>query len=231
MRTHTLPGRGRFYRRRRSHWKLNVALALISVALAGFVVFDVTELAGPPVPRTANDGAARPAPAPTKRAPTLTAPAERGSRRTAQASAAPAPALAASPLPPVLTPQQACDLIRARTRRVGEEVRFRGEFVNAPPGVASIRPVGCEERAGVEVIPTSAMRRLDGADPARGSSPGRRLIAEFTARLMRGGLSVSAVRNVEVIEPAPLPGSLARMVMRAPTPTGGCKACSDDVPF
>ena len=233
MRTHTLPGRGRFYRRRRSHWKLNVALVSICVALAGFVFFDVSQLAGPPAARQPNDAAARPAaPAPTKHTPVRTAPTERGSPPTTPASAAAAPVLAASPpMPRALTPQQACDLIRPRTRRVGEEVRFRGEFVNARPGVATIRPVGCEESAGVAVIPTSASRRLGEADPPRGLSPGRRLSAEFTARLVRGGLSVSTARDVKVIEPAPLPRSLARMVMRSPTPTAGCKACSDEVPF
>ena len=233
MRTHTLPGRGRFYRRRRSHWKLNVALVSISVALAGFVVFDVSRLAGAPAARPPNDAAVRPAAsALTKRTPVRTAPTERGAPRTTLASGAAAPVLAAAPpMPRALTPQQACDLIRARTRRVGEEVRFRGEFVNARPGVATIRPVGCEERASVAVIPTSALRHLDEADRARGFSAGRRLIAEFTARLVRGGLSVSTVRDVKVIEPAPLPRSLARIVMRSATPTAGCKACSVEVPF
>jgi hypothetical protein len=38
MRPRTLRRRGRFYRRKRSHWRLNLSLVLVGVALAGFVV-------------------------------------------------------------------------------------------------------------------------------------------------------------------------------------------------
>ena len=240
MRARTFRRRGRFYRRRRSRWRLNVALVVISVALVGFVVFDVRQLAGPPASGLADDAAMRRAATAPMSARSLAA--ELGPGRPTLGSTPPAPIAAAlSPPARMLAPQQACDVIRARTQHVGEVVSFRGEFVSDHLGVATIRPVGCKERAGIDVIRPAALRRLHQADPVPWSSPSRHLMAEFTARLVRSGartadvggvrLSVSTVRDLSVIEPTPSPRSLARVVMRSPTPTGGCKACSDEVPF
>lgn len=53
MRPRTLRRRGRFYHRKRGRWRLSLALALIGVALAGFVVVDLT--AGPPLPGPAQE--------------------------------------------------------------------------------------------------------------------------------------------------------------------------------
>ena len=89
MRPRTLRRRGPFYHRRRSRWRLNLTLGIIGVALAGFVVVDMT--AGPPLSRPSEDTAKRIA-APAPHAPAQTAPAELGSTTLVVAAAAPVPA-------------------------------------------------------------------------------------------------------------------------------------------
>src|SRR5215472_4700273 len=90
MRPRTLRRRGRFYHRKRSHWRFNLALALIGVALAGFVVADMR--AGAPGAGPAEDASKRIAtPALATRA--RTAPAELGSTALAYTASAPVSAL------------------------------------------------------------------------------------------------------------------------------------------
>jgi hypothetical protein len=157
MRPRTLRRRGRFYRRKRSHWRLNLALVLSGVALVGFVVVNMG--AGAPAP--ASD-MAKPitAPAPAY-GPARTDLAEHGS--TMPASTASAPISAPPPRP----------------RRVHSEIRKN-------------------------------RREFDGA---------------------RARVGVSTVRNVNLLERAPVPRTFVPVVMRSPPRTEGCKACGYEVPF
>ena len=188
----------------------------------------------------AGQAVATPAPVAATPEPTQPPPAEPVAQTTPVSTAPATPEAAPSTTPAVLTAREACDLIRARTGRVGEQVSFRGEYVRDHSGWTLIRPVGCDQGAGVEVIEPSALRRIDQAGPPAGSSPNRRLIAQFTATLVHGGqdesdldhesgvrLSISGVRYVKVVEPAaatkpPAPAT------RTPTTRADCSLCGED---
>jgi hypothetical protein len=179
---------------------------------------------------------------PAQTTPVSTAPASTEAASTEAASTDAAP----STPPAMLTAREACDSIRARTWRVGEQVSFRGEYISDHSGLTMIRPVGCDRGAGVAVIEPSAVRRIDEADPRPWSFPGRRLIAQFTATLVQGGqdesdfdhdngvrLSISSIRYVKVVQPAsaqsPPAQSPPAPATRTPTPGEDCSPCSDDV--
>lgn len=86
MRPRTLRRRGTFYHRKRSHWRLNLALGLIGVALAGVVVVDI--LAWPQASGPAEDAAKRTAAA-EAHAPVQTVPAASPPTKLALAASAP----------------------------------------------------------------------------------------------------------------------------------------------
>lgn len=183
--------------------------------------------------------------APVETKPTPPAPAELGSStpaRTTLVSTPPQPVGAKpSPQPAVLSPREACDFIRTPKRRTAEPVSFRAEYMSDHRGLMLIRPVGCDQGAGVEAIEPAALRRIARADPPPWSFPSRRLVAEVTARLVRGDqdgdldgggaprLSISDVRSVRAVQPPPAPPS--PRLTRPPTPRQDCTLCSDDVAF
>jgi hypothetical protein len=135
MRPRTLHRRGQFYRRRRSHWRLNLALVLIGAALAGFVVLDMR--VGGPAP---------------------------GPEDTAKRIAAPAPtALAAISAPPP-RPGQPGALVAgpAPDRRVPSEIRAnRRAFdgAGARLGVTTVRDEKAIEPAPVPRTPAPSVMR------------------------------------------------------------------------
>jgi hypothetical protein len=142
MRPRTLRRRGQFYHRKRSHWRRNLALALVGVALAGFVVVGMR--AGPP-PGSSEDTAkptAAAAPAATTHASAQIAAAELGSTALAATASAPLPA---SPL----RPGRPRSLVAGPAR----EANQRG-FDGA--GAPAVRDANVMERA---TVPTSLAQR------------------------------------------------------------------------
>lgn len=144
MRPRTLRRRGRFYHRKRSRWRLTLALALIGVALAGLVVVDIT--AGPTPPEQAQDTAKRiaAAPSPKTNASAQAAPAELGSL----AAAASAP-ISAAPL----RPGRPGSLV-ARPARDANRRSF--DSAGARSGAPAVRDASVIGRA---TIPTSLAQR------------------------------------------------------------------------
>jgi hypothetical protein len=130
MRPRTLRRRGRFYRRKRSHWRFNLALVLSGVALVGFVVVNMGP--GPPAPA---DDMAKPitAPAPAY-GPMRTDLAEHGSTMLASTTSAPITA-------PPPRPRRGHSEIRANRRD------FDG--AGARVGVSTVGHVNLMERAPV----------------------------------------------------------------------------------
>jgi hypothetical protein len=136
MRPRTLRRRGQFYHRKRSHWRLNLALALIGVALVGFVVVDMR--AGSPPPAPAEDTAKQIA-ALTTHAPAQTAPAELGSA-----------ALAATASAPVSAPPRRPGRPSALVAGSAHDANRRGvDAAGAGLGGPTVRDVDVTERAPV----------------------------------------------------------------------------------
>jgi hypothetical protein len=137
MRPRTLHRRGGFYHRKRSHWRLNLALVLIGAALAGFVVAGMR--AEGPVPGPAEDTAKQiAAAAPTTHAPARTAPADRGSTTLVTAASAPI-----SAKPP--RPGRPGSLVVAERSPDANWRNFGG--VGARSGLSTVRDAKVKERA------------------------------------------------------------------------------------
>ena len=142
MRPRTLRRRGTFYHRRRSHWRLNLALGIIGVALAGVIVVDI--LAWPPA-GSATDPAKRIATLAATHAPARNAAPVLGATTLALAASAP---LATPPRPARSGSQVGGLALDAHRRDIdGGDARL---------GAPTVRDASATARAPVPTTPAGA---------------------------------------------------------------------------